>query len=111
GANVRHYHADQGPGSITNNQILSFAEDDHNLWVGTDGGGLFVQRNGQDRFEQASLSSKFSAQVIKCIYRDNTGNLWMGTWDGGMMRYNPDQPAVEIFSPEKKNFESRHFWD
>jgi ligand-binding sensor domain-containing protein/signal transduction histidine kinase len=112
GANVRHYHSAQGPGSIANNQVLSFAEDDdHNVWVGTDGGGLFVQRNGDDRFKQASLNSKFSSQVIKCIYLDKTGNFWMGTWDGGMMRYNPNQPNVEIFSPEKKNFESRHVWD
>jgi ligand-binding sensor domain-containing protein/signal transduction histidine kinase len=112
GSHIMHYNSGQGAGSITNNQILSFAEsDDKMVWVGTDGGGLFRLSKDQSTFEPAPLSSRFSSQVIKCIYKDKVGTFWMGTWDGGMMRYNPELSSLEVFRPERKNFDSRHVWD
>jgi ligand-binding sensor domain-containing protein/signal transduction histidine kinase len=110
---IYHYHSDQGAGSLTNNQVLSFNEDtDGNLWVGTDGGGLFRLKKDRNGFDLAPSSLKFSSQAIKCIYRDPLGMFWLGTWDGGMMHYDPrGKQPLEIYNPEKGNFRSRHVWD
>ncbi|HEY3402783.1 MAG TPA: two-component regulator propeller domain-containing protein [Ohtaekwangia sp.] len=109
---VLHFHKNQGEGSIRDDKVLSFNEDlQGNLWVGTDGGGLFKLKSDTKKFEQAPLSQLFSSQVIKCIYRDKAGYFWMGTWDGGMIRYHPERPSVEVFNSEKNNFKSRHVWD
>jgi ligand-binding sensor domain-containing protein/signal transduction histidine kinase len=109
---ILHFHTKQGEGSITNDQILSFHEDkEGNLWVGTDGGGLFSMRPGIRGFKPAPVDQQFSSQVIKCMYEDPSGNFWIGTWDGGMMKYRPKTKKLEVFHPERGNFESRHVWD
>jgi ligand-binding sensor domain-containing protein/signal transduction histidine kinase len=109
---ILHFHTGQGPGSISNDQILSFGEDiNHKLWVGTDGGGFFSLKDDMTGFVEAKGSEKFPSQVVKCIYEDRQGMLWLGTWDGGMMRYNPTSGEVKAFNPEAGNFESRHVWD
>ncbi len=110
--NILHFNSRQGIGSIGDDKILSFNEDKKgNLWVGTDGGGLFKMSNTSQKFERAPGSSSFSSQVIKCIYRDSTDSFWIGTWEGGMMYYNPNEKRTEIFNHEHANFESRHVWD
>nr|HPM30571.1 two-component regulator propeller domain-containing protein [Chryseolinea sp.] len=109
---ISHFNSRQGIGSIGDDKVLSFNEDiKGNLWVGTDGGGLYTMSNHSQKFELAQGSGSFSSQVIKCIYRDSTNNFWLGTWDGGMMYYNPEKKRTEIFNHEHANFESRHVWD
>jgi ligand-binding sensor domain-containing protein/signal transduction histidine kinase len=111
-ARLLHYHSKNGDHSIGNDQILSFAEDDNrNIWVGTDGGGLYQLSNDLYTFTIAPQNNRFSSQVIKCIYRDKAGDFWMGTWDGGMMQYNPQKGALQVYNPEKGNFPSHHVWD
>jgi ligand-binding sensor domain-containing protein/signal transduction histidine kinase len=109
---ILHYHTGQGLASITNDHILSFNQDVQNeIWIGTDGGGLFKLKSDLRGFDLAPFSEKFSSQVAKCIFRDPDGLFWVGTWDGGMIRYDPRSKSVTIYSPENKNFESRHVWD
>jgi ligand-binding sensor domain-containing protein/signal transduction histidine kinase len=109
---ILHFHADQGEGSLTNNQVLSFNEDSNGeLWVGTDGGGLFRMRKDLGGFDRPQLRAKVTPEVIKCIYRDNDGYFWIGTWDAGMIKYHPIKQTLQQFNPEQGNFESRHVWD
>jgi ligand-binding sensor domain-containing protein/signal transduction histidine kinase len=109
---VLHFNSRQGEKSIGNDKVLSFNEDlDGNLWVGTDGNGLYKLVASAAEFELAPMSTAFSSQVIKCIMRDNAGYFWIGTWDGGMMKYHPRWQSIEIYNPEKGNFNSRHVWD
>ncbi|HYC86878.1 MAG TPA: two-component regulator propeller domain-containing protein, partial [Chryseosolibacter sp.] len=109
---ILHFHSGHGEGSITNDHILSFAEDrSRRLWVGTDGGGLFRFQEREDRFEPAPGSEKFASQVIKCIYQAPGGEFWIGTWDGGMIRYDPATRKTQNFNPSVGNFPSRHVWD
>jgi ligand-binding sensor domain-containing protein/signal transduction histidine kinase len=109
---VLRYHTNMGEGSITSDQVISFAQaDERTLWVGTDGEGLFRFDMRAGKFKQHPLQSKFSSKVIKTIYKEASGTLWLGTWDGGFMKIDDSGKTVEIFNPEKKNFESHHVWD
>lgn len=108
---ILHYHTNQGEGSIKNNEILSFNEDnDNNIWVGTGGAGLFKMDKDLKGFEPASVNESFSSKSIKIIHKDHRGILWLGTWEGGLMRFDPRREEVEIFNPGKKNFPSWHVW-
>lgn len=109
--NIIHYYADESEGGLNNNQILSFNEDlNRNLLVGTDGGGLLKLNPDLKTFQRIS-SEEWSSQVMKTMHRDESGNLWIGTWDGGMIRYDQRRGATKIFHPDLKNFEPRHVWD
>jgi len=108
---VAHYHANMGKGSIKSNLVISFAQaTGNNLWVGTDGEGLFYFDVKREIFSQHPLQDKFSSKVIKTIYRDHEANLWLGTWDGGFMKLPASSKTVEIFNPEKQTFPSHHVW-
>jgi len=66
------------------------------LWVGTETGlCLFNTVNGSyQRF--GDKSTKFSNEVIKCIYPDGDGNLWLGT-DFGLNVFNPTSQSSETY--------------
>lgn len=109
---VQHYHSGMGDGSIKNNQIISFEDaGPASVWVGTDGEGLFRFDLGTGAFTQHPLQDQFSSKVIKTMYKDPQGTLWIGTWDGGFMRLPPSGKSIEVFSPDRKNFNSHHVWD
>ncbi len=85
------------PNSLPSNNVTSFAEDDEgNLWIGTDGGGLTLLRNGiydlyQNNYEQIQLYNPFTREYqkkIKALKFDHSGNLWVGTWASGVFKYH-----------------------
>jgi ligand-binding sensor domain-containing protein/signal transduction histidine kinase len=109
---ILHYHTNQGEGSIKNNEILSFNQEDNgNMWIATGGAGLYRLNDDLKSFEVAPRNEDFSSLSIKCVEKDSKGNLWLGTWEGGLMRYNTAKDELEIFNPDKKNLNSWHIWD
>jgi diguanylate cyclase (GGDEF)-like protein len=71
------------------------------LWIATDGGGINIvniktgvfQNLKQIGDDQNSLSSN---SVIS-LTQDEKGDIWAGTWAGGMSRIDPDSLEVERF--------------
>ncbi|QKJ29527.1 response regulator [Mucilaginibacter mali] len=78
--------------SVVNNFALSFCEDEaHNLWIGTDGGGLSYWNRKADQYtsyvhsaSSGSLSSNFVVSVLK----DKANQIWVATFSGGIDRFN-----------------------
>lgn len=78
--------------SVVNNFILSFCEDErHNLWIGTDGGGLSHWDRGTDHYtnyvhsgSESSLSSNFVVSVLK----DKANQIWVATFSGGIDKFD-----------------------
>lgn len=53
------------------------------LWVGGNK-GLFRRKAGKQSFEQEQ------GVDVKSIIEDNRGNIWIGTWEQGLLRYDPN---------------------
>ncbi len=63
------------------NAVRALAEDDKgNLWIGTEGGGLFQLRDGKIFTANAPVSD------ISCLLVDRENTLWVGTSGHGLAR-------------------------
>ena len=95
--------------SISGNGISALYEDnDGNIWIGTVGGILnkfdrsteiFHKYHITDYSTETAVSenkyyeypipfSRNNPKTITTIEEDNNGNLWIGTWDKGLIRFN-----------------------
>ena len=80
--------------------VLSIAATDAGMWVGTEGAGIYRQREGQwERFgESAGIANPF----VWSLSPDAQGRLWVGTWGGGVFLEQQGRfsraPGLENFS-------------
>lgn len=78
-----------------------FLDGQQNIWVATDD-GLFYYPNDAKSFRR--LRVKYNPEILKkinCIQEDADGNLWFGSYNGGLLRY--DRTNQEVFIYTKKN--------
>ena len=52
------------------------------MWVGTEAGRLYRRGRGDFTAVTSSLGP------VRAIERDRSGNLWITTFNGGLVRYN-----------------------
>jgi signal transduction histidine kinase/ligand-binding sensor domain-containing protein len=87
---VVHYsHNSQNINSLSIDMVNSlFVDDEGNIWIGTENGGLNLfnaekdefWRYRKDDYDPQSLNN----ESIEAICQDNSGNLWFGTYSGGL---------------------------
>ncbi len=86
------------PGLLTNNNVLSLAEDaDHNLWIATQEGlNVLNKKTGEMK---KYFSPAIPNNVVSCLLvtRDNT--VWVGT-DGGLCRYIAETDSFAVCAGE-----------
>ncbi len=81
-------HNPASKNSLSHNTVNSILKEKDALWVGTAGGGLnritdqgrYVERFEYDPANPDALTSDF----VSAIFRDSRGQLWAGTWGGGL---------------------------
>ena len=90
----KHFTNDpDNPRSLSNNVLMSLASDeDDNLWVGTDNGGLNVLNTTTGLFttylkDEVDVNS-LNNNSVHSLYRDPQGNMWVGTYSGGINLYS-----------------------
>jgi len=106
---VHHKPVVNKKNTILPGTILSLLEDrDHNLWIGTENGGLckldlkkyvlgvdsFIRYVSQEG-DEASLNNN----SVYSIFQDKQGNIWIGTFAGGV---NVTNPVLGKFAHIKK---------
>lgn len=79
--NYRHIQGD--PRSLQHNDVISLNEIDGKIWVGTDGKGLSAFDPQTKTF--SAFHSHDKDKTIRCIYKDDKGDLWLGTHTGGVL--------------------------
>ncbi len=94
--------------SLNHNNVTSFAEDNnHNIYIGTDGGGLSILKNPggdmlQDNYSGIRIQSSKNRDPetkIKTLQFDHNGILWIGYWAGGLYSYNPKNGRTIYYGP------------
>jgi ligand-binding sensor domain-containing protein/AraC-like DNA-binding protein len=99
-----HYRARPNiPNSLSHNNVNAICEDGHgNLWVGTDGGGLnraAAPKSIEDPltfrhyFHDPKDPGSLSDNIVITLREDRQGNLWIGTYTGGLNKWAPGPDA------------------
>jgi signal transduction histidine kinase/ligand-binding sensor domain-containing protein/CheY-like chemotaxis protein len=70
------------PEELTTSHVLSFAEVNNDIWIGTDGGGLnYLDKVTQKlTYDDIGITGKKILSIIK----DNDNKLWIGTYGSGL---------------------------
>ena len=92
--------------SINSNLIYAVYVDKQNrLWVGTDEGLCLYNRN-LDTFENIDLrkhSEKETVISVKSIIEDNNGDLFLGTFNNGLLKLNSKSRAITYLKLDTSN--------
>ena len=87
----RYYKYTQGDTTtLGSNKIFALLNDDEgNLWIGTESGGLNVLDKNRDMLRRIKMKGLTSQSTIICIYQCHDGYIWVGTHSEGLIRLDP----------------------
>ncbi|MCK9209758.1 MAG: histidine kinase [Ignavibacteriaceae bacterium] len=71
-------------------------DDDGTLWIGTNGAGVVLLKNGKTKF--IDKSSGLASDFIACICKDHQNNFWIGTSGGGISVLNRGGSIIKTIS-------------
>ncbi|HYG37900.1 MAG TPA: two-component regulator propeller domain-containing protein [Cytophagales bacterium] len=99
GNNVQSYTTKTG---LNHNLIKSILEDNEsNIWIGTDGGGVNILDPKTGKITQVTFNPEskngLKSDAIYSLFLDRAGTIWVGTFSAGINIYN------------KQNDNFRHF--
>lgn len=90
----------QAENALPQNMVLSIHQDNLGfLWLGTING--LYQYDGY-QFKDYSFNDKYSIR-INAITEDGYGNLWLSTYDGRMLQFNPETESYLSFPGESED--------
>ncbi len=72
------------------------------FWIGSPTLGLIQITENSNIFTQRSyttLNKKLNSNEINIVYKDTSGEIWVGTNNGGLSKYNV---AKDVFEPQNK---------
>jgi len=95
GTDQLHFVISDNPGDMNSfSKSLCLGRND-NLWVGTEGSGLFeVNLSTLDMTAHSEVSDgdeRIANLMIRDLVSDADGDLWVATDGGGLLKYSPDQ--------------------
>lgn len=102
----KQYHFDDFSNCDNISRLLIIKSKDgkmKQMWVGTEG-GLYIYNPDTDSFTfmcDQRGNSKVPHCAIKSLIEDHKGYIWIGTWDKGLFRYNPQ--TREFYTMPKFN--------
>ncbi len=95
----RHFRAEtDSPGSLPSPYVMALCQsDDSGLWLGTwDGGAAFFDF----ATERVEKTLSVEGENIYLMKSDPSGEIWIGSWGGGLFRWSPEREQMNRFRPE-----------
>lgn len=84
---IRQYNSKNS--GLTNDVVLDILEEDQQLWMATDGGGINILDLKTDKFstlkQVPGSPGSFPENSILSLYHDHEDNLWAGSIRGGLI--------------------------
>ncbi|MDN3204114.1 hybrid sensor histidine kinase/response regulator transcription factor [Algoriphagus sediminis] len=129
-SSITHFRHDPAdPSSLIGNRVKAIFEDSKgNFYIGSDGDGLHLMDRETGKFQRLpnipgnpnALSrppinekATFAVDHISFISEDAEGGIWIGTYAGGINRYDPKSKEIEFFGTTGKGsryMENNGFW-
>ncbi len=114
---TRYLYDPNNPQSLISNKVRAIFEDSKsNFWIGTDGDGLHLMNREKGTFERLTYDpvhpEKLSRPPVKkgndwdhitFINEDKSGKIWIGTYQEGIVCYNPLTKKIDHFNSNDKN--------
>lgn len=87
---------------LTRNPIQTvFKDRENNLWIGTDGSGVFKYSN--NRFTYYTTTNGLPENYINAVAQDAEGNYWLALRSNGLVKLNSNTMKYFTFIPNEKN--------
>jgi len=100
---IRHLDLSKKKGSTTASNLVTnlYNSTKYGLWIQSNN-GLFLYNYKSNQIERHGLSSEqgyaFTSHDINSFYEDPEGIIWIGTWQGGLCKYNPESGRIKNYS-------------
>ncbi len=114
----QHYtNIPSNPASLCFNDINCFCEDkDKNILIGTNGGGLVLFNRKLNRFSPIKYNlpaiKGTGSEIIVSIFKDSNNIIWLGTYYGGLIRYDGKHFKQYIHNPnDLKSISDNRIWE
>lgn len=112
-SNVRNFVKHDGGGSISSNFVRAIIQDNkQNIWIGTRR-GLEKLNPENEKFSYyqsgGSPSLELSNESVWSMYKDPQGNIWIGTYFGGVNYFNPEIDYYSFHNLTQGYFYNRPF--
>lgn len=91
---------------LSNDVIYDFVEDEKSVWIATDNGlNRFSKFSNQffQYFPQKDNLHAIPDSLINIIYQTSSGEIWIGTNNGGLCMYRPDIDGFNIYKHDIGN--------
>lgn len=78
-----------------------FIAPDDTVWLGTDGNGLVYYNPANEtygKYTKNNLSTSLGTTVVRSIYKDNLGDMWIGGYPTGLYHYDKSNNFVSLYS-------------
>jgi signal transduction histidine kinase/ligand-binding sensor domain-containing protein/DNA-binding response OmpR family regulator len=98
------FHSDTDPSTVPSNNIITILKSKKGaIWIGTTKGlcQLVSRKNGKLSFKNYPLNNTDLLNV-QAITEDVSGNLWVGTKNKGLLKFDKTSNAFVSFLPEDK---------
>jgi signal transduction histidine kinase/ligand-binding sensor domain-containing protein len=100
-----------GPNGLSHAWVRALAEPGNgHIWIGTYGGGINIVNAGdgkpvQQLHHDPAITSSLALDLIGALLVDRAGLLLVGSWGGGLQRYNANNRAFSVLrhSPSRAN--------
>ena len=90
---------------LSNNVISLFEDNKGKIWVSTSLAVEILDENLKNtgRIPVHEYSNKLLNAAPQYIYQDRQDKMWIGTWMGGLVQYNPERNTFEYFRHNKND--------
>ena len=100
--NFHHVKTRHKSGGLSNDIVNAFFEDGNKIWIATEGGINILDRDKESYsyLQKGNTAYSLSSDAVYAMVSDPEGNIWIGTWGGGMNRYNPETGRIKVYRAE-----------
>ncbi len=81
--------------------VRDFVDDGERVWLATDDGVYLVDRARRRVLSSIQREDLEPVDMVRALVRDRSGNLWVGTYGGGLAAYDPQQNLLAIYDADK----------